>query len=289
MKKSGQKGSFEEKLRAYSKAAAGALMVAPVAVGMTALMPERAEAAIHYSGVKNVHLSPGSKYKVNMDTDTNAFGSSDEFYFTLHKTSQQYTKYYATGSSLTSTQRRGRFLLAVNNPYGSHLGEPPLNSIIDEGKNLPAGYQIGPSATHWYGKFHTANSKYYPYFAKLAGMATKTSFTHTTGSSMTPTNTKTFTYGNFIGTTGFLGVRFDTGTVAPCYHYGWIRVSVNTDVTEAIIHDWAYEDQCNTPIRAGDTGQVTTVPALNQWGAFALVALLAAGGAVTLRRTEEKA
>ena len=56
----------------------------------------------------------------------------------------------------------------------------------------------------------------------------------------------------------FLGVRF-LGADA-CKHYGWIRCSTVDSAKTLIVHDFAYETKCETPIIAGDTiGDTTTV------------------------------
>jgi len=49
----------------------------------------------------------------------------------------------------------------------------------------------------------------------------------------------------------FLGVRFVDGT--DCLHYGWIRCTTADSSKRLIIHDYAYETKCETPIVAGDT------------------------------------
>lgn len=56
----------------------------------------------------------------------------------------------------------------------------------------------------------------------------------------------------------YLGVHF-LGADA-CKHYGWIRCSTVDSAKTLIVHDFAYEAKCNTPIVAGDTiGDTTTV------------------------------
>jgi hypothetical protein len=57
--------------------------------------------------------------------------------------------------------------------------------------------------------------------------------------------------GNFLGTSGYLGVRFVIDTNS---HYGWIQFKSTTDASVGTIIDWAYEDTPDTPIKAGDTG-----------------------------------
>lgn len=62
-----------------------------------------------------------------------------------------------------------------------------------------------------------------------------------------------FKHGNWFGITSskYLGIRFVDDE--NCLHYGWIRCTIEEDLSKLIIHDYAYETYCNTPIAAGDT------------------------------------
>ncbi len=89
------------------------------------------------------------------------------------------------------------------------------------------------------------------------------------------------TNGDFNNKTGYIGVRFQGDCDRGHYHYGWIQFSSTDDMHGTVI-DWAYEDQCDIQILAGDTGaqsQATSVPTLDQWGMMILIAMLAALGA----------
>jgi hypothetical protein len=54
-----------------------------------------------------------------------------------------------------------------------------------------------------------------------------------------------------IGTTGFIGLKFD---VSGNTHYGWVRVEVTANGEILSIKDYAYDETPNTPIVAGETG-----------------------------------
>ncbi len=56
----------------------------------------------------------------------------------------------------------------------------------------------------------------------------------------------------------FLGVKFMDDE--ECLHYGWIRCTTADSSKRLIIHDYAFENKCDTPIIAGDTiGDTTQV------------------------------
>lgn len=69
-----------------------------------------------------------------------------------------------------------------------------------------------------------------------------------------------FYSGNWIPDkdSSYLGVRFVDDE--ECLHYGWIRCTTADSSKRLIIHDFAYESKCETPIIAGDTiGDTTTI------------------------------
>jgi len=64
----------------------------------------------------------------------------------------------------------------------------------------------------------------------------------------------------------YLGVRFLGAD--DCKHYGWIRCSTVDSAKTLIVHDFAYETKCETPIIAGDTIGDTTTVGINDLVAF---------------------
>lgn len=52
-----------------------------------------------------------------------------------------------------------------------------------------------------------------------------------------------------IGTPGYLGFVFQSGTGGPL-HYGWMRMTIN-NTGQGTIHDWAYDEVAGTGIQAG--------------------------------------
>jgi len=279
MERKEREKAFEERLRSYSRTAASALMVAPAAMSMLTLMPSRVDAAVHYSGVRNLPVSSANKYQdVNLDGNTGAPYLTDAMFFFYGSTGTS-TYNSTTLSNTIRSMYSGRILVGyfegvIANviTFTTRTGTAAVPVI----QNLPSGYSIRSLAS-WYS-------------AAFLGVDIQKAFsTHTAGSSFTPTASFTYDFGNFKGTTGYLGVRFQSATCTGTnYHYGWIRFSAAADASQGTVIDWAYEDQCNTPILAGaGLPQQVTVPTLNQWGLLALVALLAGSGALAMRRREE--
>jgi hypothetical protein len=136
------------------------------------------------------------------------------------------------------------------------------NSVLASGyvmvDNISAGSPVSNGAGSWNSVFGLLNIQYeYPGYSK--------------------------TYGNFVNKAGYMGVRISAG--GGDYYYGWIQYRGDADFTTkaGTIIDWAYEDQVNTPINAGDTGE-NPIPTLNEWGMIMLVALLAGYGMLRLRK-----
>ncbi|MBC8549617.1 MAG: PEP-CTERM sorting domain-containing protein [Candidatus Brocadiales bacterium] len=73
-------------------------------------------------------------------------------------------------------------------------------------------------------------------------------------------NNTTGTYGNFLDSRGFLGVRFD---IAGNTHFGWVDVEVasQSPFDKLTIYGWGYEDEANTAILAGAGQEAIPEPA----------------------------
>lgn len=69
------------------------------------------------------------------------------------------------------------------------------------------------------------------------------------------------------GNTGsdiYLGARFLIGTNT---HYGWVRVNVPADASQATVKDYAYNSTANGPINAGQTAGISEINAAS-WTAY---------------------
>ncbi len=97
------------------------------------------------------------------------------------------------------------------------------------------------------------------------------------------------TGGYFKGQRGYIGVRFHSENCqGNSWNYGWIQFEATADSTEGRIIDWAYEDECDKPIKAGDKGEPVSVPLMGGAGVAGLGALLGAAGLSALRKKKEK-
>ena len=67
----------------------------------------------------------------------------------------------------------------------------------------------------------------------------------------------TYSYGNFVGSSGFLGVSFDIGGST---HYGWVDLALNSNATELTINGWGYETVAGVGIQAGAGEESNPVP-----------------------------
>ena len=166
--------------------------------------------------------------------------------------------YYSIGSFYVNFGYAG--ILPVTSNV-SWLG----SSFVPE--RLSNVYNVGPAASweSWYGA--------------LASMWTSSTISGASSS---------YSYGNFRGERGFIGVRFE---ISGETKYGWIDFEGTVgSAGQGTIHGWAYEACTDEPIMAGATtggADCDAIPTLNEWGMIILVGLLAAGGLVYGRKEEE--
>jgi len=162
------------------------------------------------------------------------------------------------------------FLLAYHRPsssfrgYASHSYRGRGSTVASGGDalKLAPGFVVGPTLAS--GAFSYRNARWYY---------------NSSGSARGPF---------FDNTTGYLGLRFigDTGSVGA--QYAWVKVSFDYNGSNSLamnILEWAYDDS-GAPIKVGDTGEPTDVPA----PATALLALLGLGamGVQSYRRRREE-
>lgn len=225
-----KKAIFEKKLKAYSVAAAGTLLLAP-----------SANADVQYSGIQNFEFIGNGHYYLDIDGD-----ATDDFRFNygFHRTIEIVEIYPLTTDASW----------IEDDVWPANLS---FNYLIQNA--LPTFY--------WYRGSRNNDLEFQTYYDYENGR------------------------GAFFNNRGYIGVRFRSNICRdPDYHYGWIQYDGDTifPIKSGTIIDWAYEENCNTPILAGDTGAPpVSVPTLNQWGLFALIALLAGAGVTRLRKQEE--
>ncbi len=223
-----------------------------VAAGTLLLAPS-ANAVVVYSGPQNLPFTQGGP-AVNVDLNNDGV---NDFVFNG-----------STSSTFSYSSARIFIGLATSGGIG---GQSCIFAYADNPANLPSNYLIQNNL-----------NPPYSWSSYSTGTLAKTAWTYYSYNSST-----TFTDGNFIGRSGYIGVRFDS---AVCTHYGWIQYDgTNSPATSGNIVDWAYEDTCNASIRAGATVGAPAIPAptLNQWGLLVLITLLAGAGAGVIRKQQK--
>lgn len=265
--------SLEAKLRVYSQEASiasqpddsdktsAAIRVCSMALGAVLGLAQPSLATIQYSGPKNTPLSVFSLagYWVDFDgvgqTRDIKFTyiptySSGPFYSTSRKANKASDKPNAKG--LVSPKGNGHNLCRVFVPGSAQalIAGPSAIERFDQGEDIRAS--LSPWGSSW--------------FFGLNGNA-----------ALIPAGCQ------FNSQTGYIGVRIPVTGAPGHYYYGWIQYQGHSNGTGTII-DWAYENTPDMAIAAGAAGYAAPVPALDEWGALILFALLAGAGAAVTRR-----
>lgn len=221
------------------KSNAAFLFTASAAAGLGGLIcPPPAEAAIQYSGLQGLPLGksilPAVQY---LDLDGDAV---NDFSFAFLNFEYNYT-----GGSVRYNLEQKAFLLDF--PSGNSVIAE--QSVINSGTllspaRLPGNYTIQnslPASGNGQWKSTASSNVLAVKVRNYAGY-------YSTAGNTTITYSNVRTGGKFKGKKGYLGVRFQ---ISGETHYGWIRFMADDDLKNGRIMDWAYEDQPNTPIKAG--------------------------------------
>lgn len=232
--------NLSRKLINYSIAAGAALAVA-----------QPADAAVQYSGIRNITVS-NDFVLVDLDGD-----GQNDFAFLNHHWS-------GTGTDNGVHYRYG---------YG-------YNFLIPRPDNASIIYAY----TTWYPAARLMNASQ---SADPAGGPWTSFYYNVLGAQYTsyayPGPQFSSHIGQFIGKTGYIGVRFD---ISGSTHYGWIRARVAANCSSTTIIDWAYEDQADTPIHI--QGPAINIPTLNEWGVLILMGLILMEGTRRIKRSREE-
>ena len=195
------KGDLGQRLTAYSTAA-GALLA--LGGGTALISAEPTEAAVKYSGLKNMVLK-------NIDKEVQ-IGTADVKFI------------HVSTVNPSSTSRVAKFT-------GS-LEVAGSKAFKSTGQN---GYLVNPSmfnTTSYMGATKKFSFTSFSYPGAILGLSMKNS-----------TTTRTVP-----AKSGFVGFRFKDSADNTKWHYGWIRVSVPSDIKKFVVVDYAYETTPDTPI-----------------------------------------
>ncbi|MFA6617726.1 MAG: T9SS type A sorting domain-containing protein [Candidatus Neomarinimicrobiota bacterium] len=214
------------------------------------LAPTTAKGAIVYKDPADITINNlSSFYDLDLNNDTVI-----DFRFSHFKTSSLYTKTTFTYSNITMTTPGGGTATSMiyetsytfYNYLTSYLRMGPKGSNLAK---KTGGYidRLLPNvslnnALNW----GTGN------LAMASLISTKTSRLTNDGSRYV-INSATAKNGPWASDAinKFIGVKFKIGE---SWHFGWIRASVTLEAgnSKIVIHDWAYEDTPDTPIKTGE-------------------------------------
>ena len=230
-----ERGDLRKQLLTYSLAAGAALVGA-----------QAAQAAIVYSGPKDIWVENGNTPEA-IDLD-NAGPVEFSIRYRYHRYTTTQTNFNTTAtypyfSGTTSTRTYW------NRHYGQELKHFTGSAAVSVSgvMNFPAGATIDAgdnwaATSMWLGTLRQSGSNF----------------------------SNSFRQGNFHGNPGYIGVCFDDLADGGAPKYGWIAFEATLDLKRGHITGWAYEDS-GAPIIAGDAGPIVPEPSG--------LALLAAGAA----------
>ena len=241
----------KENIKKYALTAAAVLGVATYA-----------NATVQYSGVQNVFIDTGANSNIDIDGD----GTSDFNFQQNHQLSGSYNTSYIMTNNLFLNPVNSNSAINSYVTLGTHTSVVArLNDTFNVTGTLPAGDTWRVNNHQILGQFHKQN------------IMISSTYTFSAGG-----------FGNFLGQTGCIGVRFQIGGAT---HFGWVQVRGGAEADNMTIIDWAYEDQPNTAITACEVPatetEPTNVPILNPMGIAALIGLISASGIGVLRRKED--
>lgn len=185
-------------------------------------------AQVSYSGPQDVTLNLGSTVSLDLDGD-----ATFDFNFSLG--------YFSYGTTSSSFGVRYAVMMPATGAYSnSWIAGYTLSSRLMVMGLDDAGV-IDSAAPGW---------------TNTSGAAPLGAFGDRYFSYYGPSYTYIDVNGNFPGQTRFAGIRFMIGGNL---HYGWLRVSLDSAVSELIIHDWAYETTPGAGIVTDGAGPVATL------------------------------
>jgi len=272
------KGELKKQLLSYSIAAGAALIGA-----------QHVAADVVYSGPQNILVNSGNP-SVGVDFD----GGGPEVAINFAGSNRPWTVQTVIGGSWTMGGH-STYVTTGQGPYGTPYGfstwipgtHVPGHPFTSSGSARTNGLRISPNAgASVAGAGRSATNVPGSNFAgKTAYWRSGTALLASEQGAWSQSGygggwAWSFSYGNFVGAQGFIGVRFDHSAGLK---YGWIAFEGASDASWGRITGWAYDDS-GLEIHAGDKGGEPVVP---EPGGLALLATGAAGLAALRRKRTE--
>ncbi len=214
------------------------LLTASAAAGMGALIcPPPSEAAVQYSGHKSISVGSSVSpqyHEIDLDGDGIPDFAIDFAHYLYNVTFGSMRQEMESHLFFFEAAAGNSFLVPASSTHATALpARLPGNYTIQSAIPVSAPNQW--SSASGYGLLGAKGHFYRAHYSKTAG--TMIVDINISGED-----------GEFIGEKGYIGVRFK---ISGQTHYGWIQFASDENVKNGMILDWAYEDQADKPIRAG--------------------------------------
>jgi len=247
------KPTLNKKLLQYSLAAGATLTLA---------IPMNARAEIMYSGPLNIPVDNETR-TIDMETFSDQEPATGED-FRFENSGSTYT-YIAPGTgTATSSLAYHENIISAASDAGALMEQSTGNKY----------FPVSLAASNWVSsQTETENLEF-----RGDGYINFHVNHHSAG-----TSSDSYPYGNFLGKSGYIGVRFEINQKT---HYGWIQFESTPNGSAGTIIDWAYESEPDTKIHVGERPEPAAIPTLNEWGLIFLAALILAEGGRRIRKKE---